>query len=506
MSHPQSSAPAAQTRLTPAARLVITLLLISAFIVILNETIMSIAIPVITSDFEIEVATGQWLSTAFMLTMAVVIPITGYLLQRLHTRTLFLAAMTLFSSGTLIAALAPTFGLLVTGRVVQASGTAIMMPLLMTTVMTLVPPAARGRTMGNIAIVMSVAPAVGPALSGFILRSLPWPFLFWLVLPIAVSMLILGAIKVPNISEPRALPLDVPSVLLAAAGFGGLVFGLSAIGESAHGDPAVAPAAPIAVGALMLAAFIWRQLRLQRHDRALLDLRTFKAPTFATSVAMMALMMLTLFGIIILLPVYLQRVLGLEPAAAGALMLPGGLVMGLLGPFVGRLYDRFGPRVLLVPGAIVVSGSLWLMSTLHEQSSSATVLVMHIVLSIGLALMFTPLFTTALGSLPVRLYSHGSAIIGTLQQLAAACGTAMFVMIYTLRSITALDEGSPAVVAEAQGVRTALIVGAVLSLLVIVGAFFVRKPTEPEEIAAVADPDDVGRAPRQSRVSPAVPR
>ena len=155
--YPSLEAAAAETN--SRNRLVIGLLLVSSFVVILNETIMNVALPVLMRDLRIDAAAAQWLSTAFMLTMAVVIPITGWLLQRFHTRSVYLAAMSLFSVGTLVAALAPGFPMLLVGRVVQASGTAIMLPLLFTTVMMLVPPATRGRTIGNISIVISVAPA-----------------------------------------------------------------------------------------------------------------------------------------------------------------------------------------------------------------------------------------------------------------------------------------------------------------------------------------------------------
>ena len=165
-----------------------------------------------------------------MLTMAVVIPITGFLLQRFATRPIFIAAMSLFSTGTLIAALAPGFEILLLARVVQASGTAIMMPLLMTTLMTLVAPADRGRFMGRVSIVISVAPAIGPTISGLILTYLSWRYMFWLVLPIALVMLVIGIRRVENVSEPRVIPIDVFSVVLSAFGFGGLVYGLSLVG------------------------------------------------------------------------------------------------------------------------------------------------------------------------------------------------------------------------------------------------------------------------------------
>ena len=225
-------------------KLVINLMLVATFVVFLNETIIGVAVPAVMEDLHISASTAQWLSTAFMLTMAVVIPTTGFLMQRLNTRTVFILAMALFSLGTAIAAIAPGFEILLVGRVVQASGTAIMMPLLMTTVMTLVPPHARGRTMGNISIVMSVAPALGPAIGGAIVQGLHWRFIFIIVLPIAIAALVLGALRVKNVTEPRAVPLDTLSVILSAFAFGGLIYGLSSLGEAVAGSAAVAPWIP----------------------------------------------------------------------------------------------------------------------------------------------------------------------------------------------------------------------------------------------------------------------
>ncbi len=465
---------------------VIWLLLVATFVVILNETIMSVALRVIMLDLHIDTRSVQWLSTAFMLTMAVVIPITGFLLQRFHTRPMFAAAMTLFCTGTLMAALSPGFELLIVARVVQACGTAIMLPLLMTTIMTLVPADERGKTMGNVSIVISVAPAIGPTISGLILNALSWRWLFWLVLPIAVVMLIIGVRRVENVSEPRRLHLDVPSVVLSALGFGGLIYGLSRVGEDgapqSRAGTGAGTALPmwiaLAVGAAGLAAFIIRQLRLQPHGRALLDLSTFRSRTFTMAIAMMALMMMALFGTIIVLPLYLQQVLGLQPVQTGLLLLPGGLVMGLLAPLVGRLYDRYGPTVLLVPGSIIVSTVLWVLSTVGQDTSPFFVLAAHLLLSLGMALLFTPLFTAGLGAVEPQLYSHGSAIVGTVQQVAGAAGTALFVTVLAVQTSAFSAGGAADRSAAAGGSRAAFLAGAVISVLAVAAAFFIRKPPD----------------------------
>lgn len=457
-------------------RLVITVLLISVFVMILNETIMGVALPSLTTDLSITPSTAQWLTAAFLLTMAVVIPVTGFLLQRFNTKPLFITALSLFSAGTLIAAVSPGFDLLVVARVVQASGTAIMFPLLMTTVMTLVPPATRGQMMGNISIVISVAPAIGPTISGVVLQFLSWRWMFIIVLPIALVCLFVGGALVRNVTDPRPLRFDILSVVLSAFGFGGLVYGLSNAGT------ATSPLQvwlPLAVGVVALAVFIWRQTRLQRVERALLDLRTFRSRTFTFSIVMFAVSMMSMFGAIVLLPFYMQGVLDLPTIAIGLLLLPGGLVMGLLAPVVGRVYDRVGPRGLLITGSVVVSADLWAMTMLGQHSSFWWVLAAHVTLSIGLSLLFTPLFTASLGSLRPELYSHGSAIVGTLQQLAGAAGTALFVTVMSAvaAGLTAAD-AKPDAMATAAGVHTAFVYGAIISLIAIPAAFFIRKPAD----------------------------
>lgn len=479
MQPPESQAVVDPEDLDPARnRLVIALLMISTFTVILNETLMSVALPRLMTDLDVTANAAQWLTTAFLLTMAVVIPITGYLLQRLPTRTVFLLAMSFFTLGTLICAISPSLAPLIAGRIVQAIGTAIMMPLLMTTVMALVPAESRGKTMGNISVVISVAPAIGPTLSGLILEFFHWRWLFILMMPIALGALSLGYLKLVNVNEAREKSLDLLSVPLSALGFGGLVYGFSAIGEG-HGEGGPIPLwLPLAVGGVCLVLFIWRQLVLGPKDRALLELRTLGVRVFTVSVIMMGLAMMALFGMIVLLPLFMQAVMGLNTLHSGLLLLPGGLMMGLMSPWVGRLFDRVGARKLVIPGGVTVSAGLWAMTLLTPASSMGVVLVAHLLLSTGLALLFTPLFTSSLGSLPAHLYSHGSAVIGTVQQVAGAAGIAIFVSVMSLRIGDELASGAEMVTATAAGLHAAFTVAAAISLLLIVAGFFVRRPPD----------------------------
>ena len=459
-------------------RLVINLLLVATFVVILNETLMAVAIPRLMHDLRVTAGAVQWLTTAFLLTMSVVIPVTGFLLQRLNTRPIFILAMTLFSLGTLVAAVAPDLPALVLARIIQASGTAIMMPLLMTTAMTLAPPQTRGKTMGFITTVISVAPAVGPTLSGIILQFLSWRWMFGLVLPIALGALLLGSRRMQNVTTPHSAALDGLSVGLSAIAFGGIVYGFSSIGVPAA--PGTLPAAAWSgVGVVFLALFVARQLALQRTGYPLLDLRTFGSRNFTVSVVLMASMMMALFGTIILLPIYLQNVLGLNTLQTGLLLLPGGLLMGLLGPTVGMLYDRVGPLRLLVPGVLIVSLVLWAMTLLAPRTPVGYILAGHVVMSLGFALLFTPLFTLSLSSVPMNLYSHGSAVIGTLQQAAGAAGVALFVALMAARGAHLAAAGVAPLEALSGGVRAGFLCGAAISIFAVACLVFLRSPAQP---------------------------
>jgi DHA2 family lincomycin resistance protein-like MFS transporter len=266
------------------------------------------------------------------------------------------------------------------------------------------------------------------------------------------------------------VPLDVPSVLLSAIGFGGVLYGLSSSGEQAGAEPLVPMWVPIVVGVVALVVFTWRQLRLQRRDRALLDLRPFTHRSFVVAVVLMALLFVCLIGAAaILLPLYLQTVLHTSTFVSGLAVLPGGLVLGLLGRPVGSLFDKVGARPLVIPGAAAMAVSLWLFTTLGAGSPLIAVIGIHVLLMTGLGLMMTPLFTESLGSLPDHLYSYGSAILATLQQVAGALGTAVFVSVATLWSADGAAAGP-----DAAGLRAAFVVAGVIGLVSFAGTWLIR--------------------------------
>ena len=447
----------------PRTPLVVKLLVAATFVVILNETIMVNAMPRLMADFSVGERTAQWLTTIFMLTMAAVIPVTGWLLQRIPTRAAYAGAMTTFSAGTALAAVAPTFDVLLVARAVQAGGTAVMLPLLMTTLMTVVPAADRGRVMGQVTLAMSCAPAMGPAVSGLLLDIGSWRLMFVTVLPVAMAVAVAGMRQLENVGEPRPTPISWLSVVLSASGFGSIVYGLSKVGATDWQEPALI----VGAGLALIAVFAVLQVRLQRGDGPLLDLRTLRHRNYALSLVLMAAGFMAFLGSMLLLPLYLQNLRGLTELQTGLLVMPGGLAMGLLGPQVGKVYDRIGARLLLVPGSIGMVSLLFGLSRVGADTPYALILALHVALMATLAMVFTPVFTIGLGDLPSALYSHGSSLLTTLQQVFGAVGTALLIVVMDTRADHLAETGSDPGEAFVGGLQWAFAAGAVIGLVVV---------------------------------------
>jgi DHA2 family lincomycin resistance protein-like MFS transporter len=476
-------------RLPPGVALVIGILIVSTFIVFLNEMLLGVALPTLIEDFGVSPSTGQWVTTGFLLTMAVLIPASSFVMRRFPLRTIFLVALSLFVLGTALAAIAPTFGVLVAGRVVQASGTAVFLPLLMTTTMRLVPAARRGRVMAITTAVPAVAPALGPALSGLVLSTLSWRWLFLLMLPIAVVALALGAWKLRNATTPEPVTLDLPSLALSAVGFGGLVYGLSLLGEASSGNAPVPPQLPIAVGLVGLLAFVLRQIPLQRRDSAFLDMRIFTRRAFTLPLLVMVFVAGNGIGLLIVVPLVLTHVTGLSTLQLGLFLIPGGAAIPVMAALSGRLYDRVGPRPLVIPAAVVWLAVLWFLSRVDASTDVVTLVLAWLVFTSAQATMWAPLTTSSMGALRSDLFPHGSAALATVQQLAGAAFGAVFISAYTIGS-GARDAGVLTTTqAESAGdaaFRTAFVIG----LVVLLGVLFLRRTASPadEETVGTADP------------------
>jgi len=400
--------------------------------------------------------------------------------QWFTTRQIFLSAMSLFLVGTVTSAVSPEFGVLLVGRIIQAMGTGMLMPLVMNVIMTIYPPEKRGGAMGIFGLVVMFAPAIGPTISGLIIDGLTWRWLFYLVLPFALLSIIIGAVVLKNVSKVTKPRVDLLSIVLSTIGFGGIVYGFSNAGEHGWTEPEVVWT--IAAGVISLLLFVWRQLLLKEP---VMDLRAFRYPTFTLIVALMLVLMMTFFSSAIMLPIFMQGVLMVTAFKSGLILLPGGFVNGLMAPISGKLFDKFGPRITIIPGLALVAISLWQFTRFDETTSTGFLVAVHVALMIGSALVMMPAQTAGLNQLPNHLHPHGTAILNTLQQVSGAIGTALYISIMSggqkhyLSGVS--DPQAPAEIANglAAGINNAFVFGGVIALVAFVLGLFLRKGKSP---------------------------
>lgn len=470
---------------TKASDLVLILvMLLGAFVAILNETFLNVSLPTLSEDLGVSAGTVQWVTSGYLLVIGVLIPISAFLIGRFTTRQLFFVAMGLFSLGTLIAALAPSFALLLVGRIVQAAGTAIVLPLLTTVILALIPPERRGSAMGTLGIVILVAPAIGPTVSGWILGFASWRALFFAILPISLAILAASYFVLKNVTEQTTTKVDYLSFVLSVLGFGGIVLGASLAGEGGGiAEPVVIAA--LAVGILGLAAFVWRQFALKEP---MLELRTFRFGMFSLSVGALVAVMMALFASLIIIPIYLQTVRGFSPLEAGLILMPGGLLLGVMSPVTGRLFDRFGVRKLAPPGLVLMVASLAAFTLLAPATAVWFILVLHCTFMLGISMVMMPVMTNGLNQLPARLYAHGTAIMNTVQQVAAALGTALLVTVLSngtrtyleVEGLTGAADATRQALATNAGVVDAFTVSAFLAAFALAVSLFMRRSVQAE--------------------------
>lgn len=402
----------------------IAILFCGAFIAFLNNTLLNVALPSIMTEFQVSPAIVQWLTNGYMLVNGILIPASAFFIQKFTNRKLFLTAMSLFSLGTLLAAISPHFGFLIAGRMIQASGSSLLMPLLMNVMLIAFPIERRGRAMGVFGLVMTLAPAIGPTLSGWIIEHYSWRMLFWIIFPFTVLFLLLGLLKLKNITPNRDIKIEVVSLIYSTLAFGGLLYGFSSAGEIGWKKPAVF--VPIAVGAIFLVLFIGRQLRLREP---MLEFRIFKYPMFALSSTISIVLSASMFSGMILTPIYVQSVRGISPFDAGLLMLPGAIVMGIMSPITGKLFDKYGPRMLATVGLLIMAITTYMFSRLTLDMAYFTIMLLYTVRMFGMSLVMMPVMTNGLNQLPMIQYPHGTAMNNTLQQVSGAIGSAILVTL-----------------------------------------------------------------------------
>ncbi|GAF17881.1 LOW QUALITY PROTEIN: multidrug resistance protein [Bacillus sp. JCM 19046] len=442
----------------------IAVLLIGAFVAILNQTLLTTALPHLMTDLEINENEAQWVTTIFMLVNGIMIPITAFLIEKFTARSLFLTAMIMFGVGTLICAISPSFSMLLIGRVVQASGAGIMMPLMQTVFLLIFPKEKRGTAMGMVGLVISFAPAIGPTLSGWLVESYHWSILFWILMPIVVFDIIAAIFVMRNVTTLRHPKLDSLSIILSTLGFGGLLFAFSNAGQASWGSHLFL--FPLLIGVLSLFLFIKRQLRL---PQPVLEFRVFTYPVFSLTTVIGMLVFVSLVGPATILPIFMQNMQGYSAFETGLTILPGAVLMGIMSPITGRIFDKIGARSLAIIGLTLIFVSSLLYTNLTTDTSLAYLTIVYAVRMFGLSLVLMPVTTAGLNVLPRELIPHGTAMNNTMRQVSGSIGTAILVSVMTASTST---ENSEAMI---QGVNNSFIVATCVAFVSLILAFFIKK-------------------------------
>ncbi|GGA85280.1 DHA2 family efflux MFS transporter permease subunit [Ornithinibacillus halotolerans] len=439
-------------------------LLTGAFVAILNQTLLVTALPVIKADLGIGDTTVQWLQSIFLLVNGIMIPITAFLIARFTTRELFLYAMGSFTLGTLICAIAPEFYTLLFGRVLQAAGAGVMMPLMQTIMFLIFPIEKRGTAMGLFGLIISFAPAIGPTLSGYLVEHYPWRSLFYVVFPIAVIDIILAYVVLKNVTKQTFPKVDILSIILSTVGFGGLLYGFSVAG--AKGWSSAEVILTMLIGALTLLWFILRQLKLKQP---ILEFRIFKDKIFTLTTALGMTVFLAMIGGAVILPLLMQDMLGFSPVESGLALLPGAIMMGLMNPITGRLFDKFGAKWLSLIGLILVTVTTFMLTVLTPNTTFMYIATVHAFRMIGVAMVMMPVTTAGLNQLSREMLPHGTAMNNTLRQIAGAIGTALLVTIMT--STAQPERGLDGII---HGVNMAFAVAGITAAIGLVITFFIK--------------------------------
>ena len=464
------------------SKAIIVTFMIGAFFAILNETLLNIALTELMNVFNVDAPTVQWLATGFMLVMGVLMPISALLIQWFTTRQMFIGVMSIFLLGTIIAASAINFPMLLTGRMIQAVGTGLLIPVIFNALLLLYRPEVRGKIMGTFGLVIMFAPAIGPTLSGVIVDFLGWRWLFITVIPFAIFSILFAVKYLQNVGEVTRPSVDILSIILSSIGIGGIVYGFSSAGEEGAGFTSARIITILSVSVISIIVFTLRQLKL---DEPLLDVRVFKYKSYARGIILFVIVIMAMFASEIVMPMYLQGPLGYSAKVAGLLLLPGALLNGLMSPTMGALFDKYGPRKLIIPGTITLVGVMFFFSNINPSVPIWSFIIVYMILMLSISAIMMPAQTNALNELPKHLYPHGTAIANTLQPIAGALGVSIFVSIMTQSQANYL-EGQGAVTAElankamTYGVHHAYWFALALGIIAVIIALFVKKAVSPD--------------------------
>ena len=368
--------------ITQKQKTILIILVIGTFLGFLNQTLMNVALPDIMREFHISTDLGQWMTNGYMLVNGVMVPLTAFLIQRLTTRTLYLTAAGLFAVGTATAGFAPTFDVLIIGRMIQAMGAGVFGPLMNVVVMNLFSPNERGSAMGTIGLALNFAPALGPSLSGLVVTNLSWRFLFYLVAPLIIANFILAYFLLQNIGQQKRLKFDFIGVVLSSIGLGSLLYGFSNAGATPWNEFTVWGF--VLIGIIVTSLFIWHQYTTKTP---LLNMSVFKYRQFNVAVLINVVLMIAMYGGALMLPLYMQNVRGTTAFQSGLVLFPGALVTAFLSPWSGRLYDRYGAKYLTLVGIMITAFGTFILASLTLTTSLWLAVLGQFVRQLGLVLV-----------------------------------------------------------------------------------------------------------------------
>ncbi|WP_315286614.1 MFS transporter [Neisseria bacilliformis] len=403
------------------AKTIVATLFVGAFFGYLNDTLLNVALTPIMKDFAVDKTTVQWLTTGFLLVMGAFTPITAGVIQWFETRKMVLFTQATFLAGSLVCAFAPTFGVLVAGRMVQAVSAAFFVPLLFNGILSIYPPHKRGTAMGVITMMFTAAPAMGPTLSGIIIDHTHWRVLFGFTAPFMLAaMVLVGKFLTVNLSSITRPKIDALSAVLSIAGFGGLVYASSNFASLPLADFALLAAASV----FLVGWFAHRQFRLATP---LLNLRAFGYAQFRYCVLILAGSVFLFLGLELMMPMYTQQVLLLTGTATGLILMPASIAQAFAAPLFGRLLDKKGGRFTVLPATVMLLVSLAVLWLFLRIDTQVVVLsAMFTLLAVSVSACITG-ETHGLNALPKNLNPHGAAILTTLNPIAGAIGAAFFV-------------------------------------------------------------------------------
>lgn len=465
--------------------LLVVVLLIGTFCTVLNQTLLTTAFPTLMNDFDITASDVQWLTTGFLLVNGIMIPITAWLINKFNSKNLYLTAMTIFLIGTIACFAAPNFSILLLGRLIQAAGVGISMPLLQNIMLSIFPPEKRGSAMGMSGIVIGLAPALGPTLSGWIIDHYTWRYLFGMVIPIVILVLILAVFLMKSVIELSHPKIDIFSAILSTIGFGTLLYGFSSVGDKGWGSVEVISF--LVVGVLFIAFFAWRQLHI---EHPFLELRVFSSKTFTLAAILSGVTNMALVGAEMVLPLYIQNIRGESAFHSGLMLLPGALVMGAMMPITGAIFDKYGAKRLAITGMFILTAATLPFAFLTRDTPILHIVILYAIRMFGISMVMMPVTTSGMNALPGNLISHGTAVNNTFRQVASSIGTAILISVLSnvtkgnlpsegLLKATPLAYKEKAIEATLSGYHAAFYVAVVFGFLGFLIAFALKKK-EPQ--------------------------